>query len=64
MNVASALGTFSIPHMTLDVAAKHGQWKEEILPSPWRALKHSPDAVVVSSDQPEKLAAAIYKSRK
>jgi hypothetical protein len=36
----------------------------EILPSPWTAPKNRPDAVVVSSDEPEKLAAAIHKARK
>jgi len=36
----------------------------EILPSPWAAPKNRPDAVVVSSDEPEKLAAVIHKARK
>ena len=35
----------------------------EILPSPWAAPKNRPDAVVVSSDEPEELVAAILKAR-
>ncbi len=33
----------------------------EILPSPWAAPKNRPDAVVISSDEPERLVAAIRK---
>lgn len=35
----------------------------EILPSPWAAPKNRPDCVVSSSDEPERLVAAIRKAR-
>ena len=35
----------------------------EILPSPWAAPKNRPDIVVVSSDEPEGLVAAIRNAR-
>jgi CheY-like chemotaxis protein len=35
----------------------------EIIPSPWAAPKNQPDATVVSSDEPSKLAATIREFR-